>query len=118
MAELAQMQEEFDLHPLAIEDAARGHQRPKIEEYGETVFVVMQLLETHNAEVQVGEVAIFVGRNFVLSVRSGSQQHFLGVRERCEREPDIAKARLRLCFLRFDGCRRGSILPVDRRFGG
>lgn len=91
MQELQSMQEEFDLHPLAIEDAAHGHQRPKIEEYGETVFIVMQLLEMHQGEVQVGEVAVFVGHNFVLSVRRGSQQNFLGVRERCEREPELLK---------------------------
>ncbi len=91
MDELLKMQEEFDLHPLAIEDAARGHQRPKIEEYGETVFIVMQLLEMHEDDVHVGEVAVFVGRNFVLSVRRGSQQNFLGVRERCEREPELLK---------------------------
>jgi magnesium transporter len=91
MDELLKMQEEFVLHPLAIEDAARGHQRPKIEEYGETVFIVMQLLEMHDDDVQVGEVAVFVGRNFVLSVRRGSQQNFLGVRERCEREPELLK---------------------------
>jgi len=91
IAELQQMQEEFDLHPFAIEDAARGHQRPKVEEHGETVFIVMQLLEMHEGHVQVGEVAVFVGRNFVLSVRSGSKQHFLGVRERCEREPELLK---------------------------
>ncbi|WP_310613214.1 magnesium/cobalt transporter CorA [Limnohabitans sp.] len=89
--ELQMMQEEFDLHPLAIEDAAHGHQRPKIEEYGETVFIVMQLPEMHEGEVQVGEVAVFVGRNFVLSVRRSSQQNFLGVRERCEREPELLK---------------------------
>ena len=90
-AELAQMQEEFDLHPLAVEDASRGHQRPKIEEYGDIVFVVMHLLEMQQDEVHVGEVAVFVGRNFVLSVRNGSQQNFLGVRERCEREPELLK---------------------------
>jgi magnesium transporter len=89
--ELKQMQEEFELHPLAIEDAAQGHQRPKIEEYGDIVFVVMQLLEMHQGEVRVGEVAVFVGPNFVLSVRNGSQQNFLGVRERCEREPELLK---------------------------
>jgi magnesium transporter len=89
--ELQKMQGEFDLHPLAIEDAAHGHQRPKIEEYGETVFIVMQLLKMHEGEVHVGEVAVFVGRNFVLSVRRGSQQNFLGVRERCEREPELLK---------------------------
>jgi magnesium transporter len=87
--ELAQMQREFDLHELAIEDARNGHQRPKIEEYGSTVFVVMHLLNVEQGEVQVGEVAIFVGPNFVLSVRSRSGQHFLGVRERCEREPHL-----------------------------
>ncbi len=87
--ELQQMQREFDLHDLAVEDARHGHQRPKIEEYGSTVFVVMQQLELEQGELHVGEVAIFVGSNFVLSVRNRSQQHFLGVRERCEREPEL-----------------------------
>ena len=91
MAEMTQMQEEFDLHPLAIEDATQGHQRPKIDEYGNIVFVVMHLLEVHQDEILVGEVAIFVGSNFVLSVRNGSKQDFLGVRERCEREPELLK---------------------------
>ena len=86
--ELEQMQQEFDLHELAVEDARHGHQRPKIEEYGDTVFVVMQLLETEQGEERVGEVAIFVGANFVLSVRTRNNQSFLGVRERCEREPE------------------------------
>ena len=85
--ELRQMQEEFDLHELAVEDARHGHQRPKVEEYGDTLFVVMKLPELHDGELQIGEVAIFVGENFVLSVRNNSQQGFLGVRERCEREP-------------------------------
>jgi magnesium transporter len=91
LAELRQMQEEFGLHPLAVEDATHGHQRPKIEEYGDIVFVVMHLLEMHQDEILVGEVAIFVGPNFVLSVRNGSKQDFLGVRERCEREPELLK---------------------------
>jgi magnesium transporter len=91
LVEMTQMQEEFDLHPLAIEDATHGHQRPKIEEYGDTVFVVMHLLEVHQDEIKVSEVAIFVGPNFVLSVRNGSKQDFLGVRERCEREPELLK---------------------------
>jgi magnesium transporter len=91
LVEMTQMQEEFDLHPLAIEDATHGHQRPKIEEYGDIVFVVMLLLEVHQDEIKVSEVAIFVGPNFVLSVRNGSKQDFLGVRERCEREPELLK---------------------------
>lgn len=88
-AELRDMQREFELHELAVEDALKGHQRPKIEEYGATLFVVLQLLEMQRGELQVGEVAIFVGPNFVLSVRNRSQQGFLGVRERCEREPEL-----------------------------
>lgn len=89
--ELRQMQHEFDLHELAVEDARHGHQRPKIEEYGSMVFVVMHLLELDKGQILAGEVAIFVGPNYVLSVRNRSQQHFLGVRERCEREPEHLK---------------------------
>ena len=85
--ELRQMQHEFVLHELAVEDARHGHQRPKIEEYGSTLFVVMKLPEVEQGELASGEVAIFVGANFVLSVRNRSAHGFLGVRERCEREP-------------------------------
>jgi magnesium transporter len=87
--ELKNMQEEFSLHELAVEDASHGHQRPKIEEYGDTLFVVMHMLDVINAEIVVGEVNIFVGKNFILSVRNRSKLHFLGVRERCEREPEL-----------------------------
>lgn len=90
-AELEKMQEEFGLHDLAIEDARHGHQRPKIEEYGDTLFVAMHLVEVVDSEMAVGEVSIFVGRNFVLSIRNRSSLHFLGVRERCEREPELLR---------------------------
>ncbi|MET0356427.1 MAG: magnesium/cobalt transporter CorA [Cellvibrio sp.] len=86
-AELAKMQEEFCLHELAVEDAQLGHQRPKIEEYGDSLFAVMHVLEVRDGEIHVGEVDVFVGSNYVLSTRNRSQQGFLGVRERCEREP-------------------------------
>ncbi len=88
-AELEQMKEEFDLHELAVEDARHGHQRPKIEEYGNSVFAVMHQLEEEDDDYRVSEINIFVGRNYVLSVRNNSPQHFLGVRERCEREPQL-----------------------------
>jgi magnesium transporter len=90
-AELVEMQHEFGLHELAVEDARRGHQRPKIEEYGDVVFGVIHLLEVVEGEIKVGEVDIFVGPNFVLSARSHSGQDFLGVRARCEREPQLLK---------------------------
>lgn len=87
--ELARMQEAFGLHPLAVEDARNGHQRPKLEEYGSTLFVVMQMPELIDGALTIGEVAMFVGRNFVLSIRRSSSRGFLGVRERCEREPEL-----------------------------
>ncbi len=89
-AELALMQQEFGLHDLAVEDARHGHQRPKIEEYGNSVFAVLHLLElSPTDELRLGEVNIFTGPNYVLSVRNHSSQGFLGVRERCEREPEL-----------------------------
>jgi magnesium transporter len=90
-AELEQMREEFDLHPLAVEDARHGHQRPKIEEYGDQLFVVLQTVEVGGDELSVGELDIFVGRNFVLSVRSRTERGFQEVRARVEREPDLLR---------------------------
>lgn len=90
-AELAEMQHEFGLHELAVEDALCGHQRPKIEEYGDSLFAVMHSVELVDGEVRVGEVAVFVGENYILSARSRCQQGFLGVRARCEREPHQLK---------------------------
>jgi magnesium transporter len=85
------MQAEFDLHPLAVEDARHGHQRPKIEEYGDLLFVVVNTVEVVGEELKIGEVDIFVGRNYVLSVRQHSDQGFLGVRARTEREPELLR---------------------------
>ena len=90
-AELAEMQEEFDLHPLAVEDARHGHQRPKIEEYGEMVFTVLHMVESVGEDLRIGEVAVFVGPNYVLSVRSHADKGFQDVRARCEREPELLK---------------------------
>ena len=90
--ELAKMQEEFGLHDLAVEDARQGHQRPKIEEYGDTLFAVLHTVElSATDQLVVGEVDVFVGPNFVLSTRNRTQQGFLGVRARAEREPHLLR---------------------------
>ena len=89
--ELAEMQQEFDLHALAVEDAHHGHQRPKIEEYGDSLFVVLHTVEIEGAEVSLGEVDVFVGKNYILSVRNRSQRGFAEVRARCEREPELLR---------------------------
>ncbi|MGZ5101516.1 MAG: magnesium and cobalt transport protein CorA, partial [Usitatibacter sp.] len=88
-AELEQMRLEFGLHRLAVEDARHGHQRPKIEEYGDSLFAVLQVPELGGEEVHVGEVDIFVGPNYILSVREGTGHGFVEVRERAEREPHL-----------------------------
>ena len=90
-AELEEMREEFGLHPLAVEDARHGHQRPKIEEYGDSLFAVLKTVEVAGDELKVGEIDVFAGRNYVLSVRQGSERGFTDVRSRAEREPDLLK---------------------------
>jgi len=90
--ELTTMQDEFGLHELAIEDARHGHQRPKVEEYGDTLFAVLHTVElSPTDEIRIGELDIFVGTNFVLSVRNRSGQNLLQVRERAEREPQLMR---------------------------
>jgi magnesium transporter len=89
--ELEEMREEFGLHELAVEDARHGHQRPKIEEYGNSLFAVLQTVEFKELELHVGEVDIFVGPNYILSVRLHTERGFADVRARCEREPHLLK---------------------------
>ncbi len=89
--ELETMQEEFDLHELAVEDALHGNQRPKIEEYGDSLFVVLHTVELEAKELRVGEVDAFVGPNYVLSVRTRAKRGFADVRARCEREPELLR---------------------------
>lgn len=89
-AEMDTMQEEFGLHDLAIEDVMNGNQRPKIEEYGDTIFAVLHTLELDDdGEIIVGQVNVFAGTNFVLTVRHRAQQGFHDVRARCERDPEL-----------------------------
>ncbi|MEX2285172.1 MAG: magnesium/cobalt transporter CorA [Gemmatimonadota bacterium] len=89
--ELVTMQKLFNLHPLAVEDASHGHQRPKLEEYGDDLFVVLHLIEPDGENLTKGEISIFVGHNYVLSVRRNAEQGFADVRARSEREPDLLK---------------------------
>lgn len=90
-AELAEMQDEFDLHELAVEDARQGNQRPKFEEYGDSLFVVLHTVEVAGEELKVGEIDVFVGRNYVLSARQKTERGFQDVRARCEREPELMR---------------------------
>ena len=89
--ELETMRVEFDLHPLAVEDASHGHQRPKIDEYGDSLFAVLPIVEPRGDDMEVAELSIFAGPNYVLSVRKGTEHGFVAVRERTEREPELLR---------------------------
>jgi magnesium transporter len=88
---LREVQQEFSLHDLAIEDAARAHQRPKLERYGESLFVVLRTahLDRATGEIEFGETHLFVGPNYVVSVRHGPSLPYIEVRSRCEANPDL-----------------------------
>ena len=81
---------EFGLHRLAVEDATDAHQRPKLERYGETLFVVLKPARYLDEEerVEFGEVHVFVGEDFVVTVRHGEAPDLGGVREQLEADPE------------------------------
>ncbi|MFJ4715509.1 magnesium and cobalt transport protein CorA [Streptomyces sp. NPDC088785] len=91
--ELKSLAAEFDLHELAVEDALEAHQRPKLERYGETLFVVLSAARYLDAaeEVDFGELHVFVGSDFVITVRHGAAPDLSAVRRRMEQSPDLLK---------------------------
>ncbi|MEV8017874.1 magnesium and cobalt transport protein CorA [Streptomyces sp. NPDC086554] len=92
-AELLSLAAEFDLHELAVEDAMEAHQRPKLERYGATLFVVLRAARYLDApeEVDFGELHVFVGPDFVITVRHGAAPNLSAVRRRMEETPDLLK---------------------------
>jgi magnesium transporter len=92
-AELLSIAAEFDLHPLAVEDALEAHQRPKLERYGETLFVVLRATRYLDApeEIDFAELHVFVGPDFVITVRHGAAPDLSAVRRRMEESPDLLR---------------------------
>lgn len=84
---LSQMKEEFGLHELAIEDAHKAHQRPKVEAYGGSLFIVLKTAQLEGGKVNYGETHLFVGPNFLVSVRHGASSSYRQVREQTELNP-------------------------------
>ncbi len=84
---LEQIREEFGLHELAVEDALSAHQRPKLEEYGNSLFVVLRTVQLRQDELALGETHIFVGPHYVVTVRHGESAAYTPVRNRCESTP-------------------------------
>jgi magnesium transporter len=87
--QLVRVQQQFDLHPLAIEDAGKAHQRPKLERHGDALFVVARTAQMVDGHVAFGETHIFVGHGYVVSVRHGASTSYTAVRQRCETSPQV-----------------------------
>ncbi|GAA1531884.1 magnesium/cobalt transporter CorA [Actinomadura kijaniata] len=92
-AQLVSLAGEFGLHELAVEDAIVAHQRPKLERYGETLFVVLRAARyaDDREEVDFGEVHVFVGRDFVVTLRHSESPDLAEVRARVEKAPDLLR---------------------------
>ncbi len=86
---LDKLQEEFGLHDLAVEDASNAHQRPKLEAYGNSMFLAVHTAQVVNEKIAYGETHAFVGPRYLVTVRHGASLSYAPVRERVEREPDL-----------------------------
>jgi magnesium transporter len=85
---------EFDLHELAVEDAIKAHQRPKLEHYGDTLFMVLKTACYHDKTetVDIGEINIFVGKSFLITVRHGEASALDGVRKAADERPELLQS--------------------------
>jgi magnesium transporter len=89
---LDQVQKQFNLHELAVEDAHRAHQRPKVEQYADSIFVVLRTAQMNQEQhIEFGETHFFVGYKFIVVVRHGSNVPYTEVRTRCESTPELMK---------------------------
>ncbi|MGH8729998.1 MAG: magnesium/cobalt transporter CorA [Burkholderiales bacterium] len=88
---LKKVQEEFALHDLAVEDAHRAHQRPKLERYGDSLFIVLHTAQMADEEIEFGETHVFVGPRYVVTVRHGASLSYVPVRQRCEASPHLLR---------------------------
>ncbi|AYP24098.1 magnesium and cobalt transport protein CorA [Pantoea agglomerans] len=88
---MAKIKEEFGLHELAVEDALNAHQRPKIEHYGESLFIVVKTVCAKDDSCELGETHLFVGKNFLISIRHGASESYTPVRQRAAENPALLK---------------------------
>ena len=86
---LLKLQEEFDLHDLAIEDAQQAHQRTKIETYGDSLFIVVQTAQLISGHIAFGETHIFLGQRYLITVRHGASLSYTPARHTCEKTPEL-----------------------------
>jgi magnesium transporter len=95
---LEKLQEEFGLHDLAIEDAHRAHQRPKIDVYGDSLFIVLRTAQEVDHHCRFGETHAFLGSRYLVTIRHGPSLSYAPVRARVEREPELLALGPSYCF--------------------
>ncbi|MBM3941245.1 MAG: magnesium/cobalt transporter CorA [SAR202 cluster bacterium] len=88
---LRSLQRQFGLHDLAVEDAFRAHQRPKVDVFGDSVFMVLRTAQRVGNAIEFGETHIFAGKGYVITVRHGASASYKEVRARCESAPELLK---------------------------
>ena len=115
MALLTRVQRQFQLHDLAIEDADHADQRPKIEQYGDGLFIVARTAQLVGDSIAFGETHLFVGEGYLVSVRHGASTSYTPVRERCEKLPAVAGPRRGLHPLRHSRFHRRYVLLARAR---
>ena len=86
---LRSLQRQFGLHELAVEDALRAHQRPKLDVFGDSLFMVLRTARQAEAGIVFGETHVFAGKGYVISVRHGDTSSYGAVRSRCEASPRL-----------------------------
>jgi magnesium transporter len=86
---LVRLQEEFGLHELAIEDAHGAHQRPKIEVYGDSLFIVVHTAQMTTGKIAFGETHVFLGPRYLITVRHGASLSYAPARRGCEQSPEL-----------------------------
>ncbi|RDS84536.1 magnesium and cobalt transport protein CorA [Dyella monticola] len=86
---LIKLQEEFDLHDLAVEDAQQAHQRTKVEAYGDSLFIVVQTAQLIDGHIAFGETHIFLGKRYLITIRHGASLSYTPARHSCEKNPEL-----------------------------
>jgi magnesium transporter len=89
--DLRTLQAQFGLHELAVEDALHAHQVPKLEVYGHSLFVVLRTAALERGKIVFGETHVFVGEDYIISVRHGASESYARVRQRCEASPQLLR---------------------------
>jgi magnesium transporter len=88
---LRRIQAQFNLHELLIEDVHHAHQRPKLDSYGEVVFLAVRTAQLAGERIDFGETHLIVGKGFIISIRHGASASYTPVRARCERTPELMR---------------------------